>query len=238
YLVLDEASMATTDLIGLPSVITSFTKGQDSSSSSALYPNPPNTTYWGGIGQNIFQQFKTVVLLKEQKVSDDIVWAEILERSQYRAFPDFSMHPWNKAVLVTPQQGVRIEWNDARLREHCRITEKPMFVSPAEDTVGIASKEPSQQQKMLVAVSEGKDRLPRSLKIAEGMRTMLSWNLVVSADLTNGTQGTINKIYLDPQESVSSNSTQQNIVQLRYPPALVLFRPNSTPLKNLKGLPS
>ncbi|KAF8527302.1 hypothetical protein JB92DRAFT_2640926, partial [Gautieria morchelliformis] len=184
--------------------------------SSALYRSPPHPTYWGAIGQNVFRQFKTVVLLKEQKRIDDELWAEILERSRYGActendlnkfhkliltnescqVPDFSRPPWNNAVLVTPRHGVRMEWNDAALREHCRTSAKPIFVSPAEDTVGMENNELSLPQKLLVAASEGKERLARKIKVAEGMRAMLTWNLVVSADLANGTQGTVEKIFL------------------------------------------
>ncbi|KAF8521155.1 hypothetical protein JB92DRAFT_2827946 [Gautieria morchelliformis] len=111
-----------------------------------------------------------------------------------------------------------------------------MFVSRAEDTVGAEEEELSAQQKLLVAASEGKDRLERSVCIAEGMRAMLTWNLVVSADLANGTQGTVEKIFLDPRESQSHRESTDNIVQLEYPPALILFCPDSTPIKNLREL--
>jgi hypothetical protein len=87
-----------------------------------------------------------------------------------------------------------------------------------------------------VAVTENKERLPRSVNIAEGMRAMLTWNLVVSADLANGTQGTVEKIYLDPRENVEHTGTGQSIVYLQYPPAVVLFRPDKSHLK-LEGLP-
>jgi hypothetical protein len=106
YLFLDEISIAITDTIGLLSGITGFTIAGNSrctlpfsgklnmilvgnfhqfpppkGASSALYCNPPVTTYWGGIGQNVFCQFKTVVLLKEQKRIDDEAWVDILNRS-------------------------------------------------------------------------------------------------------------------------------------------------------------
>ncbi|KAF8510108.1 hypothetical protein JB92DRAFT_3183822 [Gautieria morchelliformis] len=196
--------MAIADLLGLLSAITSFTKSGDSSctlpfggklnvilvgdfhqfappkrSSSALYRSPSTMSYWGGIGQNVFQQFKTVVLLKEQKRIDDVVWAEILEHSRYGActkttskfqkliltnkyceVPDFSTPSWNNAVLVTPRHGVCMEWNDAALREHCRKSGKCLFILTAKDTVGQSNEEPSPEQKLLVAASEGKERLP------------------------------------------------------------------------------
>jgi hypothetical protein len=109
-------------------------------------------------------------------------------------------------------------------------------VSPAEDTVGPGCEEPSQQQRLLVAVMETKEWLPRSVKVAEGMPAMLTWNLVVSADLANGTQGTVEKRYLNSRENVECCGTGENIVYLQYPPAVVLFRPDRTPVKNLEGL--
>ncbi|KAF8511393.1 hypothetical protein JB92DRAFT_2831208 [Gautieria morchelliformis] len=113
-----------------------------------------------------------------------------------------------------------------------------MFISPAEDTVGVNNDGLSLEKKLLVAASEGKDCLECSVKIAEGMRAMLTWNFVVSADLANGTQGTVEKIYLDPRKNLTRLPTVDNIIQLQYPPALVLFRPDNTPLNNLKGLTS
>ncbi|KAF8485527.1 hypothetical protein JB92DRAFT_3131256 [Gautieria morchelliformis] len=216
--------MAIADLLGLLSAITSFTKSKDSSctlpfggklniilvrdfhqfpppkrASSALYRSSLSTMYWGGIGQNVFRQFKTVVLLKEQKRIDDTLWANILERSRYKActepdlhefhklilthescqVPDFTQPPWNKVVLVTPRHGMQMEWNDAALRQHCRTSAKSLFVSPAEDTVGTENVELSLQQKLLVAASEGKEQLAQKVKLAEGMRAMLTWNLGV-----------------------------------------------------------
>jgi hypothetical protein len=116
-----------------------------------------------------------------------------------------------------------------------RRSGKQLFVSPAEDTIGPGCEEPSQQQRLLVAVTENKEWLAQSVKVAEGMCVMLTWNLVVSADLANGTQGTVEKIYLDPQENVERCGTGESIVYLQYPPAVVLFHPDKTPVK-LEGL--
>jgi hypothetical protein len=102
-----------------------------------------------------------------------------------------------------------MEWNNACLREMCRTSGRHLFVSPAEDTVGSAGEEPTTQQKLLVAASENKERLAHSVTIAEGMRAMLTWNLVVSADLANGTQGTVEKIFLDPREDTTSCTSDQ-----------------------------
>jgi hypothetical protein len=69
------------------------------------------------------------------------------------------------------------------------------------------------------------------------MCAMLAWNLIMSADLANGTQGTVEKIFLDPRENTTSHTSDQNIVHLQYPPALILFHRNrSTSVRNLKGL--
>jgi PIF1-like helicase len=99
HLFLDEISMGIKHIIGLLSGIAGVTKSGDSSRTlpfggklnvilvgnshqfpppkhalSALYRMPPANTYWGGIGQNVFHQFKTVVLLKEQKRIQDRLW--------------------------------------------------------------------------------------------------------------------------------------------------------------------
>jgi hypothetical protein len=87
------------------------------------------------VGKAIYLQFDTVVKLHRQWHIDDEGWMQILQRSQDGECTtadlreirklivtnpeceptDFTKHPWNSAVLVTPRNCVRNAWNRAAL---------------------------------------------------------------------------------------------------------------------------
>lgn len=50
-------------------------------------------------------------------------------------------------------------------------------------------------------------------------------NLAVEADIANGTRGTIEQILLDAREN-NPEPSDDGTVRLRYPPAMILFRPD------------
>jgi PIF1-like helicase len=107
------------------------------------------------IGRAIYEEFNTVVILREQcRVTDD-VWRDFLMHLRYGrveerhlatlreliiANPkcpptDFTCTPWNNAALVTPRHAVRKQWNEAAVRKHCRETSQCLFICPAEDRI-------------------------------------------------------------------------------------------------------
>jgi hypothetical protein len=71
-----------------------------------------------------------------------------------------------------------------------------LYKSPSEDI--IPNRSISFQPDIATKLTKATSKLPSSIELAEGMRALITWNLAVSADLTNGTQGTIEKIFLDP----------------------------------------
>lgn len=68
--------------------------------------------------------------------------------------------------------------------------------------------------------------MPAEVEIAVGMRTMVLFNIATEADMANGTRGAIVDIRLDPRESNNPQVDEDGKTRLRYPPALVLFRPD------------
>lgn len=96
----------------------------------ALFYNNPQTIS-AQIGRHLYEQFQTVVLLDQQMRINDNIWHDVLNRARYGectaddlhvirelvltnptcSVPNFTAPPWNDAILVTPRNSVRVEWN-------------------------------------------------------------------------------------------------------------------------------
>jgi hypothetical protein len=107
------------------------------------------------IGRAIYEEFDTVVILRDQLRITDDVWHDFLTHLRYGhvqerhlsmlrkqivkntacELTDFSSKPWNDAPLVTPRHAVRTQWNEAAIRKHCQETERRLFICPAEDRI-------------------------------------------------------------------------------------------------------
>ncbi|KAJ7017151.1 hypothetical protein C8F04DRAFT_1244317 [Mycena alexandri] len=107
------------------------------------------------IGRMIYEEFTTVVLLKEQLRVTDTVWLDFLRHLrvgnvqehhlamlrtlvvQGRGIQgniDFETAPWNEASLVTPRHAVRTQWNDEAARKMCKATGRQLYICRAHDT--------------------------------------------------------------------------------------------------------
>ncbi|KAJ7749545.1 hypothetical protein DFH07DRAFT_775382 [Mycena maculata] len=97
------------------------------------YPlNASNDSLESKVGRTIYEEFTTVVLLKQQMLVTDPVWFNFLWHLQVRDVQehhlgmlwrllvgsrgsgdavDHKMAPWNTASLVTPQHAVWMQWN-------------------------------------------------------------------------------------------------------------------------------
>ena len=107
------------------------------------------------LGRAIYEEFSTVVILREQLRVTDNVWRDLLTHLRYGRIQechltvlrkqlikhpnssptDFSSEPWNTASLVTPRHAVRTQWNEAAIRKHCYDTKQRLFICPAEDRI-------------------------------------------------------------------------------------------------------
>ena len=103
----------------------------------------------------IFEEFTTMVTLKEQMWVTDPVWQDFLQHlrvgqvqekhiamlctlvltNQNCMETDFCSQPWNNASLVTPRHGVRRIWNDTALHKHAKKMQSMVFECQAEDTI-------------------------------------------------------------------------------------------------------
>jgi hypothetical protein len=141
---------------------------------------------------------------------------------------DFTCLLWSEAVLVTTRHAVRKAWNAARLKQHCRKTGNRRYVVSSEDVINDSGTTLTNHIRLEVAkLNEKKTKkLSDRIEIAKGMKVMIVFNLSTEADIANDTRGTITDIILDPRED-ALEPDNEGAVKLTYPPALILFKPES-----------
>jgi len=184
YLIIDEMSMLTKKFLAILSRNISTAKmveGQPSKNESfgginvvlcgdfhqfppvatspteAIYfpSNPQKDSAESQLGRAIYEEFKTVVILKEQMRVTDPVWCNFLEHLRYgwvkeehitmlqtlvitnpNSTPtDFKRSPWDSACLVTPWHAVQHLWNEEALRKFAGEVGSTIFRCKAEDTI-------------------------------------------------------------------------------------------------------
>lgn len=197
-----------------------------------------------------------MIKLDEQMRIRDPTWQNILTRSRTGdctsddveeilklvlshpmcSVPDYTVPPWNDAVLITPRNGTRILWNEDMISCLCRKTGEVRYVFYAHDSH--KQKPLSRQHRLTIArmKPEQMAHLPNKVELAIGMKAMVLSNIAPHVDLANGSRGTIMDVVLDPRESACPDSS--NTVILQYPPAAVIFQPYNNNDVSLPGLPA
>jgi hypothetical protein len=211
------------------------------------------------IGRSIYEEFQTVVTLKEQKRVSDPIWLRFLRHlragqvcdedlkmlrsliigNTNNMTADFSTHPWKHAALVTPRHAVRKRWNDEALRKVCRENGRRIYVCTADDTY--QGRPLNIKEKCLLESHRTKKGsrnrvtkdLPYQVEIAIGMRVMVTENVETDLDITNGACGEIVGIILHEDELPIA---QGAVVKLRYLPAYILVKLSRTKASKLAGL--
>lgn len=214
----------------------------------------------GRIGRSIFEQFTTVVFLERQIRVKDAGWSAILNRLRVGECEDedleeiqklvigdpecetvdFTKEPWNEAILVTSRHMVREAWNTESVKRHCRKTGNVRYEVKAEDTDNQTGEPITMRARMSMAIHnvEKTNKLKETIHIAEGMKAMVLINIATEADVSNGTRGTIEEIILDAREERDELEKEENgTVKLKYPPAMILFRPDKPTKHRFEGIP-
>ena len=68
------------------------------------------------------------------------------------------------------------------------------------------------------------------------MKAMVLLNLATEADIANGTRGEIQNIILDERENISAID-EDGAIKLKYPPAMIVFKPDKKTKLIFQGLP-
>jgi hypothetical protein len=224
----------------------------------ALYVDRPDKDNKRALlGREIFLQFNKVVILDKQNRIKDKTWSDIMGRVRVGEcnandlreieklvltnpecdIPDFSKAPWDQAILITPRHSVRNLWNEHALAKHCMKTGNQRYIVPAEDTLRDKSNL-SMEAKLAIAGLEDKatGKLPATVHMAIGMKAMVLLNIATEADIANGTRGEIQDIILDEREDLSMPD-EDGAIKLKYPPAMLLFKPDKETKLMFPGLP-
>ena len=206
------------------------------------------------IGRRIYEEFSTVVTLREQMRVTDDGWREFLVRLRYGRVErsdlamlrglllpnspiDASSPTWAEVSLITPRHAVRTQWNQAALRKACSESVQRLLVCHAEDT--IKSRPLSLAERCALAqrnvAGDGRRKrkdLPETIELAIGMKVMVTSNIATDLDITNGARGVIADILLNPEEPPLDGS----IVTLKHLPQCILVKLNRTRATRLDGL--
>jgi hypothetical protein len=207
------------------------------------------------IGRHIYDEFSSVVVLHKQMRVQDPIWHDFLQNLRFghvqqphldllrtllidRNPDDYSSTPWNEAILITPRHSVRTKWNEAALKRHCQKNNHRLFICPAEDRVRGQLLSVQEQLAMKLRSQNQKQRhqkdLPDEISFAIGARVLVTQNIDVDLDVTNGVSGEIVDIILHPNEPPFDESASQ--VHLQYLPLYLLVKMNHTRASRLFGL--
>jgi hypothetical protein len=224
----------------------------------ALYCDRPETdSPRARLGQEVYKQFDTVVILEDQIRVKDKTWMEMLRRLRVGnctdedvqevrklvltnkdcKIPEFSIKPWSDAILITPRHSVRERWNEAALAKHCEETGNRRYIVNAEDRQTKTEEEILLNIRVKIAGMEdhGSGKLSDRMEIAVGMKTMITQNISTEAGIANGTRGIITNIILDPRELMTLPD-DEGAIHLKYPPAMVLFKPDHGTTARFQGI--
>ena len=226
------------------------------------YPSDPQTSnITSQIGRAIFEEFRMVVELTEQKRVVDPVWHNFLQHLRQgkveeddlkmlrsltteeciRRHEDLSKDCWRNAVLVTPRHAVRTQWNDRCIRQMCKDNHRPILVSKAQDTC--AGQTLTIKDQCILEAHRSKSRkgshrdvkdLPHEIELAIGMKIMVTNNVETEIDLTNGARGEIVDIILHPDEP--QLNMEESRINLKFLPVYILVKLGRTRARKLEGL--
>ena len=159
YLIIDEISMISKSFLAVLSWHIGIGKEKSGGPKISDSLGGMNVIFFGIMDSQLrhanYEEFNTVVILREQLWVTDSVWHDFLTylhyghvkechlallREQIIRHPgspstDFNSAPWNAASLVTPRHSVQQQWNKAALWKHCRKTNRQLFICPAEDRI-------------------------------------------------------------------------------------------------------
>ncbi|THH26935.1 hypothetical protein EUX98_g7252 [Antrodiella citrinella] len=201
-------------------------------------------------GRAIYEEFKVVVILKEQVRVIDTTWLDFLHKLRDGtlktttdlevvhtlalddarcSFTDFTASPWMDACLITSRHCVRVQWNAAAVHALCERTRQRMYCIDAEDRMKGMPLNLEEKYALVARARTEHDRskkdLPESVDIVKGMKVMVTTNLETDLDMANGARGTVFDIILHPQEPEKG---EESIAPLHHLPLCILIKMDRT----------
>ncbi|KAF8587737.1 hypothetical protein K439DRAFT_1337340, partial [Ramaria rubella] len=93
--------------------------------------------------------------------------------------------------LVTPRHIVRMHWNAAMVRKHCKETKQTLFICQALDTINRRRLTSAEHYAMVTRKErkqkgrDAKNGLPDKVELALGMKVMVTTNVNTDIDIAN-----------------------------------------------------
>ena len=144
---------------------------------------------------------------------------------------DFQSEPWNSASLVTPRHAVWRLWNEAAVPKKCRDSEsgEHIYICTAEDHIRNRELTLAERYNVAACAKTEKRRkckdLPWRIELSKGMKILVTDNVEMDLDVTNGAQGEIVNIILQPDEPPPGDKPT---IYLKYVPSYILVKLNRT----------
>jgi ATP-dependent exoDNAse (exonuclease V) alpha subunit len=210
------------------------------------------------LGRKIYEEFSTVVVLKEQIRVTDIGWRDFLRRlragqvtkedvqmlkslileQHQSAEAEQQNRNWIDAPLVTSRHAVRTRWNEEAARRACKINKEQLFVCTAQDRIKGKPLTSPEEHALAARTNKKWDRrksdLPEIVELAVGTKVMVTSNLQTDLDITNGARGEIVGIVHNEKEDPLASEA---IHVLQNMPAYILIKLARTRMTALPGLP-
>ena len=158
---------------------------------------------------------------------------------------------WSQCKIVVPQNLIRQAWNIDSAVAFAMEAKQPLLICTAIDRKGKKSVSRSVQKRLGLLKDTSTASLPYHLPLVVGLRVMLRRNLGTELGLTNGSEGTIKEVILDPAEAIPQSLIEEAalghhpvIYNLQYPPKRVIVEFDSldmpkpfTGMTNAKQVP-
>ncbi|KZT50437.1 hypothetical protein CALCODRAFT_425108, partial [Calocera cornea HHB12733] len=209
YLIIDEISMCSKSFFAkLSRTIAIARLANDSIASkttSALYCPVQITSDSEDekAGRRIYEQFRTVIVLKEQCRVQDQQWLSLLHRTRYGVCTAGDL---DMLLLITSRHVVRNNWNNAAISRLCHSKKQTLLISRAFDTVRKRPVTSAERYRILTRnKTKGKGRneqsgLPQDVPLVIGMEVMVTLNVQTDLDVANGARGRLVGIGLREDE--------------------------------------
>ena len=230
------------------------------------YPvNPAKDSLEMQVGRRIYEEFGTVVILKEQMRVSDEPWRRfldhlrhgrveahhlrmlrnlIIQRKRTDHLPsvpssavDFSTPPWADAALITPRHAVRSLWNEEAVRKLCADCKQQLFICVARDT--IKGNPLSLAQRYALANRHKTDGRRRRKDLPESIQLAIGMKVMVTNNLQTDldiTNGARGVITDIILDPDEPELGEGPIVTLKHLPACILVKLSRTRAAQLPGL--
>ncbi len=215
---------------------------------SPTKPTPRQCDVDREIGRGLWNQLTEAIILTEQNRVTDKVYAALLNRiangngteEDFKTLNtrlihcvDMTNEKFDKAPMVVPSNELRCQLNRAHATYNAAKVGKCLYISRAVDSCTKFKLTASKLIRLSSLSYTKTGSLPGELELFEGMPVMLTNNVCVELQLTNGALGVVSKIPLDKRQSIVKHD---NLYILPSVPSYVIVKFEGIDIPRLPNL--